>query len=155
MRRCALNTLKNATAVSERIFEADGGALPARRLELGGAGSDPRLPLPSELDQLAQLKRRFGATQPPMFACSQGFIELDIDVRIRDGAGLYAAASRDADVALGSRQSRVRRERALQGSRQHERAGGFRRRPKRREQNERCDERARDHGMETHSDDLN
>jgi hypothetical protein len=141
MRRCALRTVKNPTAVSERTFEPNSGSLPAGGVEFGGAGRYARLTPTSQLNQVAKLKGRVGRAETAEITSAKCVVKLEGRFRIGDSSSLYAPAGRDADFTLGRRQPGVNGECSLQGAGEREGAGRFRRRSKRNQQYEGKDTR--------------
>ena len=113
IRRCAPSTLRKAIAVSDSISQPDALRWIAAASMPACAGRDPRVALAEQLEELADLQRRFGRPRPAVDSGAERIVLFVGQFGIEQRTGLDALARRDADVALGRRQPRACGERAL------------------------------------------
>ena len=120
MRRCRLMMVMNAIAVSDST-----SSRVARRCQT--AAPMPASPaairasrLPPEFDELAELQIGLGRSEALVRSRPERIVEFERYLRIGKHAGLNSEAARDADIALGRGQPRIRRQRALERLRQRD-----------------------------------
>jgi hypothetical protein len=128
--------------------ESKGSTLPARRIEFGAAGCNARFPLASQLDELAELKGRFGGGETAQVSGAEGIVQLKGNLRIGNRSGLQAPARSHADFPIRLGQAWIRGQRSLQRLRQRQCALRLRRCYWRHKQYERHTESARAAGVE-------
>jgi hypothetical protein len=131
-----------------RDIESKGRALPARRIEFGRAGGNPRFPLAPELNKLAELKGRFRRSETAEVAGAKSVVQLEGNLRVRDRSSLQAPTRSHAYFPIGLGQARICRQRSLQRLRQRQCALGLRSCYWRGKQYERDTEPARATGVE-------